>query len=504
MGHQTAVATPGRRVGATSLSLVLMFAVLVAVALTADACVRPTLNGRIPAVRSTAGVALLCLMVLTAWGLLMLVIGKAAGAAIIVGGFATLLATVSAAKRRVLGEPLLFSDFALLFAVFRHPQFYFSALARWQRSALLVCAPLVLLLLAWAILHGSQVERVWGLAISAGSAIGIALMLRLPAVTRLAQVPDADADVARHGLIATLFLHAVRWWQTPDPAPLHVIDGSTFAQDNRLIVVIQCESFADPIELFDDNALALPSLVAARRRARQWGDLAVSGFGAYTMRTEYGVIFGRSEGQLGFRRFDPYLTALGETSFALPARLAPGNWRSLFVHPHDMRFYNRAEILTAGGFAELVGEERFAPPRKGEGRYVSDAAIADAIVDLAQAAVGPTLIYAVTIENHGPWDAGGGDLREGYLRLVRNGDAMLGSLIERLDRLEQPVTLVFFGDHRPSIPGHVQPGGDRHTPYVIVDLAQGSRGDDGSSAAQPVGLTPAGLHQAIFESALAR
>src|SRR3546814_10576991 len=85
--------------------------------------------------------------------------------------------------------------------------------------------------------------------------------------------------------------------------------------------MVQCESYADPAELFDDPALVLPGLAAARASAWRQGRLLVSGFGAYTMRTEYGLIFGRDEADLGFRRFDPYLTAIGETSHALPIRL---------------------------------------------------------------------------------------------------------------------------------------------------------------------------------------
>ncbi|MBX9885242.1 MAG: LTA synthase family protein [Novosphingobium sp.] len=477
-----------------------MCAALLAAAYGADACVHPSPSGRSPAARSLSGALLLGLVVLTGWGLFMAVIGSALAAALIVGGLAALLAAVSNTKRRVLGEPLLFSDFALLAAVFRHPQFYFSALAPWQRAGLLLLAPVLGPPIAWLIVNGSLAEREGGLALVCGGFLMTGLALRLPAVARLAQVPDAEADVRRHGLLAALLLHVVRWRQTRDPAALSPLAPAAFTQDDRLVVVVQCESFADPVALFGDAALGLPFLAAARRRARQWGDLGVTGFGAYTMRTEYGVIFGRSEAQLGFRRFDPYLTALGETSYALPMRLAPGGWRSLFVHPHDMRFYNRARILSAGGFAELVGEDRFAPPAPGEGRYVTDAAIADVLLDLARDAAGPTLLYAVTIENHGPWDAGGGDLREGYLRLVRKGDAMLGRLIERLDRLDRPVTLVFFGDHRPSIPGHVLPGSARETPYVILDL--GRRALQLQPAAAPVGITPAELHQALFEVAI--
>jgi hypothetical protein len=263
--------------------------------------------------------------------------------------------------------------------------------------------------------------------------------------------------------------------------------------------VIQCESFADPVEVFGDAALALPGLAIARAQAWQWGDLQVSGFGAYTMRTEYGVLFGRSEEDLGFRRFDPYLTAKGEGSYALPSRLSAEGWRSLFVHPHDLRFYNREEIMRAGGFAELVGEEHFEPPTPDEGRYVTDNAMTARILDLAVGAKEPTLIYAVTIENHGPWEpsASAGNLTDGYMRLVRNSDTMLSTLQDGLAGLKRPATLVFFGDHRPSIPGVSMPGGARHTPYVILRFdAEGQivRGER-----QRIDLTPADLHHTLLD-----
>jgi hypothetical protein len=236
----------------------------------------------------------------------------------------------------------------------------------------------------------------------------------------------------------------------------------------------------------------------------QWGQLEDSCFGAYTMRTEYGVLFGRSEASLGFRRYDPFLTALGEASYALPARLKAAGWRSLFAHPHDLRFYGRDRIMPAGGFAELIGEARFTPPRANEGRYVTDAAVAERIVALATAATGPTLIYAVTIENHGPWapdtSSEASAVSQGYLRLVRNSDAMLTTLLDGLATVGRPSLLVFFGDHRPSIPGVVSPGGPRHTPYVMVRL-------DGVSEVVPgdnrrVDLTPAELHHVILGAVL--
>ena len=454
------------------------------------------------ALRSAAGLWLLACMTLALLGLFVVVCGSVAVAACMTLAILILLLVASNAKHAMLGEPLLFSDLALIGAIFRHPQFYLSAVAVWQRVVAAIVAVILLGTLAWLFVPNA-LAHLAGLMLCLTSLGVLALSIRCAPLRRIAQVPDAAGDVQRHGLFATLLLYWLRWRESRDPPTCK--DGPHQAPQDPvpgLIVVIQCESFADPAELFGDPAQSLPGLCAAQANAFQWGQLRVSGFGAYTMRTEYGVLFGRDEDVLGFRRYDPFLTALGEASYALPARLP--HWRSLFVHPHDMRFYGRDRIMPAGGFAELVGEDRFTPPAPGEGRYVTDAAMADTILDLAEKADGPSLIYAVTIENHGPWAPegaqGGGDLKQSYLRLARNSDAMLTALQTGLARLGRPALLVFFGDHRPSIPGATMPGGDRHTPYVMLRLDATGRILSGDN--RRVDLTPAGLHHAVLETVL--
>jgi hypothetical protein len=473
---------------------VLMFLAFLVGTVLLDGTVRPRpLRSALLPMRSVTGLVLHGLIVATVFGLLLLVCGNVGASALLALAMVALFTIVSNAKRAMLGEPLLFSDLALIGAVFRHPQFYLSALGAGQK-VLLVAIGLLLPVTLWALFVPVWQFHLVGLGMMLGGPLLIAAALRLPPWTKLAPVPDAEADVQRHGLLPTIALHWQRWRSSDHPPALapftrHVSDAAEIA------VIIQCESFADPVELFGNPALALPELEAARRDAWQWGNLMVSGFGAYTMRTEYGVLFGRGEEELGFRRFDPFLTALGESSYALPARLRSIGWRSLFVHPHDLRFYNREQIMRAGGFAELVGEDRFAPPGPGEGRYVTDAAIADEVLQLARDVQQSTLIYAVTIENHGPWAASPAEFEHDYLRLVRKGDAMLARLREGLAALKCPATLVFFGDHRPAIPGLSMPGGARHTPYVILRLdAQGNliRGE-GTRA----DLAPADLHHAV-------
>lgn len=445
--------------------------------------------------RSWCGVWLHVWIVASMFGLFLAMCGNVSASAVLALAFVALLTMVSNAKRAMLGEPLVFSDFALIGAVFRHPQFYLSALRSSQKVVLVLAAAVVPVLLWWLFVP-ALTEHGVGLGLLALGVVVIKVSRTLPPWTALAGEPDVEADVRRHGLLATLVLHHARWRETRHPAPCPSISAKLHPRE--VAVVIQCESFADPVELFGDPALALPGLEAVRSEAWQWGDLLVSGFGAYTMRTEYGVLFGRSEAELGFRRFDPFLTALGEASFAIPSRVGAAGWRSLFVHPHDMRFYNREQIMRAGGFHELVGEDRFAAPSPGEGRYVTDAAMAAEIIDLVRAAEVPTLIYAVTIENHGPWEtsAAASSLTEGYMRLVRNSDAMLAALRDELATLGRPATLVFFGDHRPSIPGVSMPGGARHTPYVIVRIDDAGRILKGEGPR--VDLTPSELHHTLL------
>jgi len=487
--------------GATTFGALLVGAAAI------DALVRPRPGA---ALRGGSGLWLNACMTAALFGLFLAICGNFMVAGVLALAVVALLALASNAKHAMLGEPLLFSDLALVGAIFRHPQFYLSAVRPWQRAAVAMAAAALLAVIGWFSVW-TLAPHLDGLLLLAGGLAALALSLRGGRVRRLAPTPRAAADLARFGLLPTLLLYWLRWRESRDPPASEAVPRQAPRDAPELVIVIQCESFADPAELFGDPDLALPALGLARENARQWGNLEVSGFGAYTMRTEYGVLFGREEEALGFRRYDPFLTALGEASWAIPARLTAeggARWRSLFAHPHDMRFYGRDRIMPAGGFARLVGEDEFAPPAPGQGRYVTDAAMAQRIAELAAQADAPTLIYAVTIENHGPWapdDAAGGasggpNLVRSYLRLARHGDDMLAHLQRSIGALGRPALLVFFGDHRPSIPGASLPGGARHTPYVMLSFDAAGRIMAGDN--RRVDLTPAALHHAVLDTAL--
>jgi hypothetical protein len=471
---------------------------MLAASLLLDAAARP----RVPRLRRWSGLLLHLLALTGVFGLCLAGSGNAPVAALLATALMALFTVASNAKYKMLGEPLVFSDLALIVGIIRHPRFYFTAIPARQRWVMAVGAALAVIALMLLFSTRLQPHLVGaGLLLVAGGAL--ALLLRGGWFDSTVPAPSLDGDIARLGLIATLLLYWWRWRCTPDPqpcpalAPIVDIAGSARPQ---LIVIVQCESFADPAEVTGGARPALPGLERARAIAWRHGELHVSGFGAYTMRTEYGVLFGRSEAALGFRRYDPFLSAHGESSYALPARLAGAGYHSSFVHPYDMRFYSRDRLMPAIGFDEVIGESEFAPAPLGSGRYVDDRTLGAALVNLAKQAARPRLIYAVTMENHGPWDSdnvrGASGRLDAYLQRLQSSDAMLGDLIDSLSEDGRPALLVFFGDHRPSIPGVTAPGGARHTPYVVLRFDSGGRIVKGDSAG--IDLTPAALHHLVL------
>lgn len=478
--------------------LAILVPALCALVILADACAAP--YGRAALLpRSMAGTGILLLTVLLVFALLLALTGAPLVAIVVVTALWAALSLISNIKRRVLGEPLVFSDFALIGALFQQPQFYLSALSAAQIAVL--GGGFAILIAGLIGFSSVDLEpRMIGLVLAfvVGGILGITI--RSERGISLAPVPDPEADVMRHGLVPSVIASWHDWLRTKDPEPCQA--PSITGQSQQLVVVVQCESFTDPAEIFSDPTLTLPGLELARQQAWRSGRLMVPGFGAYTMRTEYGVLFGRGEEMLGSRRFDPFLTARGEVTWALPNRLDPDEWSCSFVHPHDMRFYGRDQLMPDAGFGALIGPDQFDPVAKESGLYVSDAAIADRIIELARDGSGAELVYAVTIENHGPWPAGQSNESSGaaapYLNLLARSDAMLSRLLEALPKSGRSAILCFFGDHRPSIPGASEPGADRHTPFVLLRWDEKGKPIPGDGPEES--LKPAELHHAILDA----
>jgi hypothetical protein len=400
-------------------------------------------------------------------------------------------------KRIVLDEPVVFADRAELIEVVRHPRLYLAFVGT---GRMVIATLAIVLAIVWLIdLEPPLWPDGWLrpiLLAFVAIAIGRALFVipsRGPILCALAAFyrrfepsRDPKIDSARFGLLATCIVHAtLARAERPERQRAAQARPWPVLPANGPILIVQGESFVDARRL--DPALEglLPNFGMLQREAVQHGKLGVPCWGANTIRSELAVLTGLSSDDVGLDRFNPYehFARVPLPSLAHQARSA--GYRTLCVHPYDADFYYRDQVMPLLGFDRFIGIEGFADaPRNGP--YISDIAVAECVASHVRELGPRVLIFAITMENHGPWDAQHDPLSPAllpeawrglkdaaeigrWLRHLQSSDAMMPILRDAITASGAPGWLVFYGDHQPSLTGAFQAPGtdDRRSDYAI-------------------------------------
>jgi hypothetical protein len=382
------------------------------------------------------------------------------------------LAFADATKRAVLKEPVLFCDMSELIELFRHPGLYLPYAGPARIVAGAAAAVALPALLFWLETPAFPwTLRGAGLAALIGAALVIlpaSLLLRPFAFLLSAFRPTGEPveDSARFGSVASLFIYGViaraerpqrRQRLVPALAPpgLDQFKG-------RPVVLVQSESFFDVRRL--GRGLFPRALLAfdKAKRSGQAGRLATPAFGANTVRTEFEAITGIDSAALGFDRFNPYHAFVRRPVASLAWAMKARGYRTVCLHPYDRRFYGRDRVMPHLGFDLFVGQEVFEKPANGG--YVTDADLTRRIEAMLKKERENLFIFAITMENHGPWKGGLGDLPDPapglpdvpekdelktFAARLAGANAMIAALKKAL---RKGGVLAFYGDHLPSFP----------------------------------------------------
>jgi len=400
-------------------------------------------------------------------------------------------------KRAVLGEPVVFADRAELIEVVRHPRLYlaFVGTGRMVMATLAVALAVIWLIDLEPPLWPVHLIPAALLALVA-AVIGRLLFVipsshplcdRLAAAyRRLEPSRDPEVDSERFGLLATCIIHATL-------ARSERADRQRSAQSrawpalpaNGPILIVQGESFVDARRLDPSLGGHLPNFARLQAESVAHGKLAVPCWGANTIRSELAVLTGLSADDVGLDRFNPYehFARVPLPSLAHQARAA--GYRTICIHPYDADFYYRDKVMPLLGFDQFVGIEGFEGAER-SGPYVSDVAVAQCMARYVREHGPRVLVFAITMENHGPWDAlhdslapetlpeewrGLPDAAEigRWLKHLQSTDAMIPILRDAIGATGAPGWLVFYGDHQPSLSGAFQAPGadDRKSDYAI-------------------------------------
>lgn len=297
------------------------------------------------------------------------------------------------------------------------------------------------------------------------------------------RVRTLDEPVDRAAVASLLALP-----QRPTPA--------TVASQRPDIVIVQSESFFDPgiLASLDETRDLLPNLHQALAQGLG-GTMDPPTFGGGTLRTEFEVLTGIPLAAYPQVEF-PYLQISQEKIPSIIRVADRAGYSTIAIHGNSGTFWNRSKAFQEIGFAQFLTKDDFPENAPLDGVYLSDAAMTDEIIRKLSNASSPTLIFAISIEAHGPYlgkgvadparreaipaprglhDDGLREYRD-YVYHIRNADQQLGRLWRFLTARHRPYILMFYGDHLPSLPhvykqsdfdnGHSGPR--QFVPWVIV------------------------------------
>ena len=193
-------------------------------------------------------------------------------------------------------------------------------------------------------------------------------------------------------------------------------------------------------------------------------------FGGGTSNTEYDVLTGCATRYLGSSL--PSYSFIHSDFDGMPRQLQKLGYETLSIHPGYAWFYNRQNVYPDLGFAaSYFLEDSFDLATQGYGGYVNETATMDKIIETLDTHIKetdtPLFSFTVTIQNHGPYEKKYGTLEQNfssdielnetqtdlltqYFQGIGDADEQIGRLKEYAEGSDEPIVLVYFGDHLPG------------------------------------------------------
>jgi phosphoglycerol transferase MdoB-like AlkP superfamily enzyme len=170
----------------------------------------------------------------------------------------------------------------------------------------------------------------------------------------------------------------------------------------------------------------------------------------------------------------PYQQYVRTPTPSMATFLKSEGYRARAIHPGTNWFWNRGAVYADFGFNDFKSEETL-PPMEKRGPLASDAAMTDEIIREADASEDPVFFFAVSLQNHGPYEPNryynpthsvqapisqwARDSLLSYAEGSADADRGLERLIEWAKKRSRPTVIAFFGDHLPPLgPVYVETG----------------------------------------------
>lgn len=241
--------------------------------------------------------------------------------------------------------------------------------------------------------------------------------------------------------------------------------------EDQVVIFNLSESFSDPTRVPETTISSDPiPNIRSLKKTNTSGLMTSTGYGGGTANIEWETLSGLSLSSLAPTLPTPY-SQLVENQAIAP------NITNLFdnkvaIHPYVATLYNRVNVFKKYGFEAFYhvdSDDKLQYTDKISGsRYISDeSAYKETLRLIDENGTGTQFIQLSTMQNHGSYTytypeydftfTGPSVVKnkakefQTYIQGVHYTDVAVKSFIEELDKIEKPITFVFYGDHLPSL-----------------------------------------------------
>lgn len=246
-------------------------------------------------------------------------------------------------------------------------------------------------------------------------------------------------------------------------------ENLTVPEEKPTVIVIMSESYADLTRIgeFETNAEVTPYFDSLYENTTR-GYALSSVFGAKTANCEWEFMSGNSmaflpDGSVVYQQY------ISEEPTTLVSSFKNFGYTCVAMHPYYETGWSRNLVYPDMGFDEMYFLEHYNEEAMIR-RYITDQEYYERIIERfeSKGANEDLFIMSISMQNHGGYTEKydnfpeeirmlGVDFPDAnqYLSLLNESDKALEYLITYFENVEEPVEIVFFGDHQPSLKTNV-------------------------------------------------
>lgn len=237
------------------------------------------------------------------------------------------------------------------------------------------------------------------------------------------------------------------------------------------VIVVMNESYADlsVVGEYSTNMEVAPFYQSLQENTLK-GYALSSVFGAKTPNSEWEFMTGNSMAYLpgGSVVYQQYIS---DTPTSMVSNLKNAGYTCVAMHPYYETGWSRNAVYPTMGFDEMYFIDEFDKTAMLR-EYITDQELYEEIIERFESKKRneDLFIMSISMQNHGGYTEKYANFTEEvrmlgvdypdvnqYLSLVHESDKALEYLISYFEQVEEPVEIVFFGDHQPSLSSSFYP-----------------------------------------------